>query len=98
MEISIEKRNWWKAKVDQYKQSNQSLQAFCKAQNISYYTLNYWRHKFRDEENPVSFVKIKSLEYRQSLQNNGCEIIFTNGNRVHFTSLPELNFLKQLLS
>ncbi len=81
--------------IEQWKQSGLSRQAYCRQNNLSYYSLIFWTKKKRNRNKPVSneFIpfKIKS----------GSENIFaqieTGGKRIQLYQSVTANFLKQLL-
>jgi hypothetical protein len=97
MEIKSEKINERQQLIDRWKESGKSIMAFCKEENISYYTFLYWRDKLVRKTNRSGFIKIKSSVSKKTTDNT-CEIIFTNGNRLNFSALPEAGYLKALLS
>jgi hypothetical protein len=97
MEIKSEKINEREQLIDRWKESGRSIMAFCKEENISYYTFLYWRDKLVKKTNRAGFLKIKS-SVSKKITDNTCEIIFSNGNRVNFSIRPEAVYLKALLA
>jgi hypothetical protein len=51
-----EKREFWREQIKSAAKFQGSTAAFCKANNLSINTLNYYRKKFDKEKNPVPVV------------------------------------------
>ena len=95
MEIKSEKIKDHQEMLDRWKASGKSIMAYCKKENISYYTFLYWRDKLSKKKR--RFIKLKIPVYRRT-QSHTCEIVFTNGNRINFPTRPEAVYLKALLA
>jgi hypothetical protein len=84
--------------VDRWKASGKSIQSFCKSENISYHMFLYWKKQYSKQNISKRFIKIKSADILK-VKDSDCEIIFANGNRINFGgSLPEVIYLKELLT
>lgn len=94
MQTDLEKR---KLLLKRYAQSGLSAKAFCKAENISTYTLWYWQKKLTDTKKPAGFIRLKSNKAIKASVTD-CEITFVNGNRVKFSCWPDAFYLKQLMA
>lgn len=97
MENNLEKQGERFKMVERWQQSGKSINEFCKEENIGYYSFAYWRDKFLKQNQPNGFIKIKANPENSSTLNS-CEIIFANGNRISFSKLPDMLFIKQLMS
>ena len=82
--------------LDQWSSSGQSIVAFCKEQNIAYHSFFYWQKKLSKTESSSKGKFLKLPSSSKSLQSPGAEVIYPNGTRIVFHSLPEVFLLKQL--
>ena len=97
MQTKSENTNNRLAMIKRWQESSQSINVFCKEENISYHMFMYWRNKLVRQKKPSRFIKLKSSEVFTT-KFAACEIIFTNGNRVNFHSHPEAVYLRQLIA
>ncbi len=97
MGIKSEKASERFAMIDRWKASGKSIMAFCKEENLSYYTFLYWRDKLNNKPRRSGFLKINRQAIK-IIKANGCEIIFATGNRINFSVPVEASYLKDLLS
>lgn len=97
MEIKSEKISDRQEMIDRWKASGKSIMAFCKEENISYFTFLYWRDKLNNKPRRSGFIKLKRSTPKPT-KTNPCDIIFANGNRINFSVPPEASYLKDLLS
>lgn len=97
MQNKSEKIKERQALIDRWKASGKSINAFCKQENVSYYTLLYWRKKLENQTPSKGFIKIKPTKNIKP-NDSTCELIFSNGNRINFSICPEVVYLKELLS
>ena len=82
--------------LDTWQASGKSISSFCKEQNIAYHSFFYWKKKLSAVRlpSPNKFIELPSPAL--SLPLPLTEIIYPNGKRIVFHSLPEISILKQL--
>jgi hypothetical protein len=73
------------------KASGKTVELYCKEQQLkpSYYY--YWRKKLQLQQ-AGKFISIAPL-----LSNAQVSIVFTNGNRICFETMPPADYVKQLM-
>lgn len=84
--------------IESYKTSGISGAAFCKEQNLSYHTFNYWLKKYRqkNENTTNGFVPLKVKE-KETVCSGRCEILLPDGKRIIFHEKTDASFLRALL-
>lgn len=90
-QIRLEKQSM----LSRWKSSGQSIVSFCKSEGIAYHSFFYWQKKLSESSSSVQskFIELPSLP-PSSLPLT--ELIYPNGKRIVFHSLPEVSVLKQL--
>jgi transposase-like protein len=73
------------------KESGKTVEDYCKEQGIKASNYYYWRKKLSPQE-PGKFVRIPAV-----VSNSPVSIIFANGHRIIFETLPPVEFVKQLV-
>ena len=76
-----------------WQESGLSRMAFCKREQISYASFNYWHKQFSEEKPPAGFSEVV-LSPPSSCTT---ELIFPSGVRMVFHSEPPAGWLKELL-
>ena len=99
MTTKSEKQQAMFSKIESWKNSGQSQQDFCKAENLVYSVFHYWYKKYRGQEatsiSPAFVpVHIKSMQSGSPM----AELIFPDGRRVNFYQSIDASFLRTLLS
>lgn len=85
--------------IKKWREGGKSMVVFCREENISYYSFQYWQRKLTKEKKPISssrFIKIKPLP-QPKVNTVFCELLSANGHRLIFYDFIEVSFLKQLL-
>jgi hypothetical protein len=84
--------------LDRQSKSGQNIQSFCKAEGIAYHHFFYWQKKLSTK--PV-VVQKKFIELEGSNKSSSsvvAELLSVNGARLIFYHLPDVLFLKSLIS
>lgn len=85
--------------IKKWKEGGKSMVVFCREENISYYSFQYWQRKLSSVKKPTKtsgFIKIKPIRSSSS-GSVFCELLSANGHRLIFPDYVEVSFLKQLL-
>jgi hypothetical protein len=82
--------------LDYWKQSGQSKASYCKERNIAYHSFFYWQKKLSipSTSSKKKFIKLGALP--KTLPLAIAEVVYPNGTRIVFHSLPDVFLLKQL--
>lgn len=82
-QTSEEKREYWRQRMDEYKTSGLSQQAYCKKEGLCFSTLSYWRWKLNKEKDIQSpgFLEAK-LSKEASHHQTIVQLILPNGTKV----------------
>jgi hypothetical protein len=75
------------------KASGKSVESYCKEQQLKPHNYYYWRKKLEPPQQEGKFISIAPL-----LSNAQVSIVFTNGNRICFETMPPADYVKQLMS
>lgn len=84
--------------LDRQSKSGQNIQSFCKTEGIAYHHFFYWQKKL--STNPA-VVQKKFIELEGSNKPSSsvvAELLSVNGSRLVFYHLPDVLFLKSLIS
>lgn len=67
--------------VEQYKNSNQSKEKFCKEKSINLHTFEYWYQKFKKSTEVEKFIEIKPARQNTKNQNTSktIKLSYPNG-------------------
>lgn len=77
-----ERRDYWAAMVDDWRESGQSMAAYCRAHELAYWQFLYWRGKLADETAPAGFVALEGDEdcgIRVRLVGGRVELVLARG-------------------
>jgi hypothetical protein len=74
-----------------YNSSGDSVKEYCLKHKINRSSFYYWQKKSQPQPSG------KFISITPSLTNAPVSIVFTNGNRICFESMPPAAYLKQLL-
>ena len=82
--------------LDEWKTSGQSKATYCKERNIAYHSFFYWQKKLSKPgtSSKKKFIKLPTLP--KPLPAALAEVVYPNGTRIVFHSLPGVYILKQL--
>lgn len=61
-------REFWKSHFEEHKTTGLSQKAYCRQQNISYWSFNSWKRKL-EKQNGSQFQEISAVFVRQALNN-----------------------------
>ena len=75
--------------VSQWQESGLSRQSFCEQENLNMLTFASWIKKEREQSQPFnqSLVPLQFEEYCAP-ENNGFEVEYPNGVRLHLSGMP----------
>ncbi len=73
--------------------SGKSVESYCNEHQLKPHIYYYWRKKLEPQQQPGKFISIAS-----PLFNSPISIIFTNGKRICFDTMPPVDYVKQLMS
>ena len=92
---------FWQQRIDKWRISGQSQQAFCKAHDVSYHRFVYWRRKLEKPEpanrNPSSSALVP-VTVRAPCTAPGLSLVFPNGLELRGLSEDNLSLAQQLLA
>ena len=91
---------FWQQRIDKWRMSGQSQQAFCKAHDVSYHRFVYWRRKLEKPEtaNPSpSSSALVPVTVRAPRKASGLSLVFPNGLELRGLSEDNLALAQQLL-
>lgn len=77
--------------IDACKASGQTVAAYCSGHSIKAHQYYYWQNKLQAAA-PGKFISIAA-----PLSNAPVSLVFTNGNRICFETLPPAEYIKQLM-
>ncbi len=72
--------------------SEKSVEAYCNEHQLKPHIFYYWRKKLAPQNLAGKFISIAT-----PLSPAPVSIIFTNGNRISFETMPPVDYVKQLL-
>jgi hypothetical protein len=75
------------------KASGKSVESYCKDEQLKPHNYYYWRKKIEPPQPEGKFISIAA-----PLSHSPVSIIFTNGNRICFETMPPADYIKQLMS
>ena len=94
------REQYWKVQIDAWQASDQSQQAFCKANGLNYPRFGYWLRKFRRQgvvekapSQEAGFVPVVP-----ALMGDGLSLHLPNGIELRGVSERNLHVVEQLLA
>jgi len=75
------------------KQSGKSVESYCNEHQLKPHIYYYWRKKLEPQKQVGKFISIAP-----PISNAPVSIVFKNGNRICFETMPLADYLKQLMS
>ena len=90
---NAEKRSKWRNRISEQERSGESMTAWCRRNDVSYSTFQYWRTKFSNETDPHGFVELIEEEPAAT----GIDLSIGHV-RVHLRQNFDLSTLKRLVS
>jgi transposase-like protein len=75
------------------KASGKSVESYCNEHQVKPHIYYYWRKKLQPQQRVGKFISIAPQLY-----NSAVSIVFTNGNRICFETMPPADYVKQLMS
>ena len=93
---------YWQDHMERWQQSGQSQKAYCREQDLSYFRFQYWRRRFREDEQhdvqrtrPSGFVPVAPT--RSGLP-SGLSVVLPNGIQLRGISADNLAVVERLLA
>lgn len=83
--------------VVEYLEGSESQQSFCAARSVPLSVFSYWLRKYRSSERRAAEPGFVSVGLR-GLSPEAVEVEFPGGQKLRFDRLPDVNYLKALLS
>jgi hypothetical protein len=85
--------------VEDWKQSGQNQNSYCKAHSIPYHRFHYWYKRYKivhsTANDPLSsFIEV---QFPSQQSHSYAEVIYPDGKRILFHQGVEVNFLKALI-
>lgn len=85
------------AMLERQSKSGVSIQSFCKSEGIAYHSFFYWKKKLNSSTTShPKFIDLGTAKNNSSLVI--AEVVSTNGTRILWYDLPDVLFLKSLIS
>lgn len=92
----------WDNHYSRWQSSNKSLSDFCRSEGLHYQRMCYWRQVkegTKKRNHKSVFIKLPRPNASPgSLSTMCCELILLNGARLLLAELPQVDYLKALLS
>lgn len=83
--------------IEDYLCKPQTISSYCRSHSIKEHVFHYWYGKYKSLQNESSvkkgFVEVPIVDITSSL----LQVSSPNGCVCHFTSLPPLDYIRQLL-
>ena len=80
------------AHIAALKISGQTVAEYCDQHKIKAHQYYYWQKKLQPLAAGSNFIKMAPL-----LSTAGVSIVFVNGKQINFTTLPPVDYIKQLI-
>ena len=93
--------SYWQQKIDTWRKSEQSQQAFCRAHDLSYARFIYWRRKFATsatKRRSSSSSALVPVRYRTPSVVSGLELVLPSGIELRGLSEDNLSVAVELLA
>ena len=91
---------YWQQRIDAWRISGQSQQAYCKAHDLSYHRFVYWRRKLEKPQtanrSPSSSALVP-VTVQAPCTASGLSLVFPNGVELRGLSEDNLSLAQQLL-
>ena len=101
-ESSRQKRQYWQAKIESWKQSGMSQAAYCRSRDLKVKTFSYWLRKLRKEKaGRVQFVELPTEKlfscYQAERRITGLRLIVDNRFSIEVADGFKPDTLKQVI-
>ena len=95
-----EKQRQWRRRIDQWRVSGLSVQAFCARHGLAPATFYNWRRVLqrRAAEEPAAFVPVQVVADAVPTQSGALEVVLTDGRAVRVAPGFDAATLRQLLA
>jgi len=90
---SLDQFSVMQAHIVACKASGKPVVEYCQQHQIKVHQYYYWQKKIQMLQEPGRFIRIA-----QPLSVGPVSIVFTNGNRLCFETMPPVDYVKQLMS
>jgi hypothetical protein len=83
--------------IEDWKQSKQTQQAYCKGHSINYHRFYYWYKQYKANNAAGANQRSSFISLSMPATSSSAELIYPDGRRILFHQGVDANYLKALL-
>ena len=93
-----DRRSYWENHIEKYCRSNLTQSAYCKQNNISYWSFNNWKRRIEKESGKTGLTEISKKIDRDLIPvNSSLEIVINNSLKIKIPDNFNPETLKKLM-
>jgi transposase-like protein len=93
------REGYWRLVVARWKQSGQSVGAFCRAEGLNQATFYWWRRELKRRDQPKpAFLPVRVLADQPVAATGGIEVVLANGRSLRVTAGFDPHTLVQVVA